>query len=64
MGPTSKKSVLKGVEKLNDANFAGTKNSHMCTLILTEGDSAKSMAISGLSAIPSNNIYGVFPLKR
>lgn len=64
MGPTSKKSVLKGVEKLNDANFAGTKNSHMCTLILTEGDSAKSMAISGLSAIPkSNNIYGVFPLK-
>lgn len=55
---------IKGIVKLNDANFAGTKRADLCTLILTEGDSAKSMAISGISAIPkSNDVYGVFPLR-
>ena len=34
------------IPKLEDANEAGTKNSHKCTLILTEGDSAKSLAVS------------------
>ena len=46
-----KKSKLKGIDKLYDANFAGTSKSPECSLILTEGDSAKTMAISGLSAI-------------
>ena len=50
------------VPKLDDANNAGTKNSSNCTLILTEGDSAKTMAISGLSVIGRDN-YGVFPLR-
>jgi DNA topoisomerase-2 len=50
------------VPKLDDANFAGTKNSSECTLILTEGDSAKTMAISGLSVIGRDK-YGVFPLR-
>ena len=50
------------IPKLDDAISAGTKNSSNCTLILTEGDSAKSMAISGLSVIGRDN-YGVFPLK-
>lgn len=60
----SKKSRLKNIPKLDDANFAGTKKSGECTLILTEGDSAKAMAISGLSAIKNGrNYYGVFPLK-
>lgn len=59
-----KKSVIKGIPKLYDANFAGTVRSAKCTLILTEGDSAKTMAISGLSAIPkSNDTFGVFPLR-
>ena len=59
-----KKSKVKGIKKLYDANFAGTKRAHLCTLILTEGDSAKTMAITGLSAIEKwNNFYGVFPLK-
>ena len=59
-----KKKTIRGIPKLIDANFAGTKKSNNCTLILTEGDSAKAMAISGLSAIPkSRNFYGVFPLK-
>ena len=34
----------------------------MCTLILTEGDSAMSMAIAGLSVVGRDK-YGVFPLK-
>ena len=45
------KNKLKGINKLYDANFAGTSKSIECSLILTEGDSAKTMAISGLSAI-------------
>jgi DNA topoisomerase II len=60
----TKKSRISDVPKLDDANFAGTKQSNLCTLILTEGDSAKSMVLSGLSAIPNaKNIFGVFPLK-
>jgi DNA topoisomerase-2 len=61
---TKKKSNLRSIPKLDDANLAGTKDSINCTLILTEGDSAKTMAVSGISAIPKGrNIYGVFPLK-
>jgi len=47
---------------LDDANDAGGKNSLGCTLILTEGDSAKSLALSGLEVIGRDR-YGVFPLK-
>jgi DNA topoisomerase-2 len=50
------------VPKLDDANLAGTKDSEDCTLILTEGDSAKTMAIAGLSVIGRDR-YGVFPLR-
>lgn len=57
-----KSTKIKGIPKLEDANEAGTKNAYMCTLILTEGDSAKSLAVSGLGVIGRNN-YGVFPLR-
>ena len=57
-----KHAKLKGIPKLEDANDAGTKNSINCTLILTEGDSAKSLAVSGLGVIGRDK-YGVFPLK-
>ena len=57
-----KKSKLKGIPKLEDANDAGTKNSMNCTLILTEGDSAKSLAVSGLGVV-GRDAYGVFPLR-
>ena len=50
------------VPKLEDANKAGTQESWKCTLILTEGDSAKTFAISGLSEV-NRNYWGVFPLK-
>jgi len=51
-----------GLPKLDDANFAGTAKGANCTLILTEGDSAKSLAIAGLSVV-GRDYYGVFPLK-
>ena len=50
------------IPKLDDANFAGTSKSKECSLILTEGDSAKSMAIAGLSVVGRDK-WGVFPLK-
>ena len=51
-----------GIPKLDDANDAGTKASEDCTLILTEGDSAKALAVAGLSVVGRNR-YGVFPLR-
>ncbi len=35
-----------GIPKLEDANDAGGKHSQECTLILTEGDSAKALAVA------------------
>jgi len=58
----SKKSHISGIPKLDDANWAGTHKSHECTLIITEGDSAKALAIAGLSVV-GRNAYGVFPLR-
>ena len=57
----SKKNKI-NVPKLDDANWAGTKKSDQCILILTEGDSAKSMAVAGLSVVGRDK-YGVFPLR-
>lgn len=57
-----KKSTVRGIPKLEDANWAGGPKSSQCTLILTEGESAKAFAISGLSIIGRDK-YGVFPLK-
>lgn len=57
-----KRAKVSGVPKLDDANWAGTPKSDQCTLILTEGDSAKALAIAGLSVVGRDR-YGVFPLK-
>ena len=59
-----KKAVkITGLPKLEDANKAGTsKDSTKCTLILTEGDSAKAFAMAGLGMV-GRDFYGVFPLK-
>ncbi|KAK2630613.1 hypothetical protein QTJ16_001433 [Diplocarpon rosae] len=48
--------------KLVDANLAGTKRGHECTLILTEGDSAKGLAVAGRAVLDPDRI-GVFPLR-
>ena len=53
---------LTGIPKLEDANKSGTKESYKCTLILTEGDSAKAFAMAGLGII-GRDYFGVFPLK-
>lgn len=48
--------------KLVEANLAGTRRGHECTLILTEGDSAKGLAVSGRAILDPDRI-GVFPLR-
>ena len=48
--------------KLADANNAGGRHSERCTLILTEGDSAKALAVAGLGVVGRDN-FGVFPLR-
>ncbi len=56
---TPKKKKI-NIPKLDDAELAGKDPN--CTLILTEGDSAKTFAISGLSTI-GRKYYGVFPIR-
>ncbi|KAK9154871.1 hypothetical protein Sjap_002351 [Stephania japonica] len=58
----AKRQRITGITKLEDANDAGGKNSDKCTLILTEGDSAKALAMAGISVV-GRNYYGVFPLR-
>jgi DNA topoisomerase-2 len=57
-----KRSTLRGMPKLEDALWAGTSKSNECTLILTEGDSAATSAISGLNVVGRER-WGVFPLR-
>ena len=59
--PKAKK--LAGLPKLDDANEAGGPRSSECTLILTEGDSAKALAVCGLSVV-GRDLYGVYPLRH
>ncbi|XVE99509.1 hypothetical protein REPUB_Repub03eG0205100 [Reevesia pubescens] len=58
----TKSGSIRGIPKLDDTNEAGGRNSDKCTLILTEGDSAKSLAVAGLSIVGRNH-YGVYPLR-
>jgi len=54
---------LYDILKLEDANEAGTAAlSAQCTLILTEGDSAKATAVAGFSVV-GRDLFGVYPLK-
>ena len=58
----SKTRVINGIPKLTDANWAGTDKSKHCILIITEGDSAKSGVVSGLSS-EHRNYIGIYPIK-
>ena len=58
----ARKSKITGIPKLDDANKAGKAQSGKCTLIVTEGDSAKTLAVAGLSVVGRDH-YGVFPLR-
>jgi len=57
-----KKSRITEYPKLEDANRAGTKEGWKCTLLLTEGDSALSLAVAGLSIV-GRDYYGCYPLR-
>jgi DNA topoisomerase-2 len=57
----SKKHFL-DIPKLDDAHRAGSKDALQCTLILTEGDSAKALAVSGLEVV-GRELFGVLPLR-
>jgi DNA gyrase/topoisomerase IV subunit B len=60
---TVRRCSVQAITKLDDALLAGDKkHARQCTLILTEGDSAKTFAVSGV-AIVGRERYGVFPLK-
>lgn len=67
----NKRGRIAGIPKLDDANFAGnllnflisgSRHGENCTLILTEGDSAKSLAMAGIEVIGRDE-YGCFPLR-
>ncbi len=58
----TKTKSIRGIPKLVDANKAGTNDSHKCTIIFCEGDSAKAGIISGL--VKEDREYiGVYPMK-
>ncbi|KAF9943264.1 DNA topoisomerase 2 [Mortierella alpina] len=58
---SSNRQRLTNVPKLEDAHKAGRGGRH-CTLILTEGDSAKTLVMAGFSVIGRDH-FGVFPLR-
>jgi hypothetical protein len=61
---SSKASGSRGLDlpKLEDAHWAGTDRAGSCSLILTEGDSAKALAVSGLE-VTGRESFGVLPLR-
>jgi DNA topoisomerase II len=61
-GSKYNKNQLSSIPKLEDAHKAGTKSGNQCTLILTEGDSAKALAVAGLEVVGREK-FGVFPLR-
>jgi DNA topoisomerase II len=61
-GEKGKVGRVTDIPKLIDAEQAGKRNSAKTSLFLTEGDSAKAFAVSGLGVIGSK-FYGVFPLR-
>ena len=49
------------IDKLSDAELAGTKQSKNCTLFLCEGDSAAKLAKDGIAQL-GHDKFGVYPL--
>ena len=60
--PKQRKAATVKIEKLHDALLAGGGRSSECTLILTEGDSAKTFAVSGMSVV-GHDLFGAYPLR-
>jgi DNA topoisomerase-2 len=53
---------LLSIPKLEDAHKAGSASGWDCTLVLTEGDSAKALAVAGFEVLGRER-FGVFPLR-
>ena len=49
--------------KHTKANWAGTDKSHLCSLLISEGDSAGTMGIGGISAINAQDTMGVMCIR-
>ncbi|KAL7574957.1 hypothetical protein ACA910_010777 [Epithemia clementina (nom. ined.)] len=62
VGKKQSKRQMLAIDKLDDAHLAGSNEGWKCTIILTEGDSAKALAIAGLEVIGRQH-FGVFPLR-
>ena len=64
---TEKKKGFVKIDGLDPANLAGTKNSDECSLILCEGDSAKTFAVKGIQTGVYNkkgrDYFGIYPLR-
>ncbi|SCU94119.1 LAFA_0F19988g1_1 [Lachancea sp. 'fantastica'] len=58
----TRKNRITDYATLEDANMAGTRQSHKCTLVLTEGLSAQSLAVAGLGVV-GRDFYGCYPLR-
>ena len=60
-----KKVNINTIAKVINAEKAGSRFGHLCTLFLCEGDSANTMCIRGISAMGKNgaDFYGTFPLR-
>ncbi|XXG43024.1 hypothetical protein AAC387_Pa03g2519 [Persea americana] len=54
---------ISDIKKLEEPNLAGKAKAGECTLILTEGDSAKALAKAWISVVGSNT-YARVPIER
>ncbi|KAJ1971923.1 DNA topoisomerase 2, partial [Dimargaris verticillata] len=53
---------LMGIDDLDDATCAGGREAHKCTLVLTEGKSARALALAGFEIV-GKKYFGVYPLR-
>jgi DNA topoisomerase-2 len=64
---TEKKKGFKKIVGLDQANLAGSKYSDQCSLILCEGDSAKTFAVkgiqTGIGSKKGRDYFGIYPLR-
>ena len=64
---TEKKRGFVKIPGLDSANLASGKNFHECSLILCEGDSAKTFAVKGIQTgvggRKGRDYFGIFPLR-
>lgn len=51
------------IENAVPCKFAGTAKSHLCTLIIVEGLSAKAMPVKAISTLPNKHFYGILPVR-